>query len=65
MQLRKELIFRNITREAKMLVYLFHGMQAADGVFRSRIEYTVSGFRRFLFFYIVQIGATSRYFNIR
>ncbi len=31
-------------------MYLFHGMQTSDGVLRSRIYYTVSGFRRVLFF---------------
>ena len=38
-------------------MYLFHGLQASGGVLRSRIDYTVSGFRSVLLFYIVQLYA--------
>jgi hypothetical protein len=41
-------------------MYLFHGLQASDGVSRSRIDYTVSSFRRILFFFIVHIGSALR-----
>ena len=69
MQLHKELSFRSVTRKEKIHVYPFHGLHAPDSVLRSRIDYTVSGFRRVMFFCIVEIGVTSRvrgrYFNIR
>ncbi len=70
MQLCKEKIFNIIlTGKEKIHVYLFLGLKAADDLLWSRIHFTVSGFIRDLFYYIVQIGATlrafGRYFNIR
>ena len=42
---------------------LFYGLRVADGVLRQRIDYTVSGFRRVLFFYINHLDATLRVRN--
>jgi hypothetical protein len=46
-------------------MFLFLGLQAADDLWLSIADYTVSGFRRVLYFYIVQISAFGKYFNIR
>ena len=54
-------MFSSPTGKEKILVYLFHGLQASDGVLRSRIYSTVRVFGRLMFFYIVQIGATYAY----
>ena len=51
LQLRKELTFRIITRKRKLHEDLFYVKRAADFALRSRINYTVSGFRRVLFFF--------------
>ncbi len=62
MQLYKETRFRCITGKEKIHMCLFLRLQAADDLWWSKTDYTVSGFRRVLHFYIVQIG---RYFIIR
>jgi len=43
-------------------MYLFLRLQAANDLWWSETDYTVSSFRRVMYFYIVQIG---RYFSIR
>ena len=51
LKLLRELIFRNIIGKERIPGDVFYGLRAADGVLRQRICYTVSGFRRVLFFY--------------
>ncbi len=63
LQLRKEFIFRDIAGKENIPADLFYGLRAADGVLLQRIDYTVSGFRRVLFFYIKHLGATFRVRN--
>ncbi len=66
---KKQYLLAYLTGKEKIHMYLFLGLQAADDLSWSRIDFTVSDLLRVMFFYIVQIGATwrvfGRYFSIR
>jgi len=51
MHFRRKSIFRSVTRKENISMYILLGLQAADDLTWSRIDYTVSGFRKVLFFH--------------